>query len=146
MSSCPALKHALPTFQTIVAKQACKLRGMHTLSSRIDHALPTADKSAADAAKACRVSTQSVYSWMRGDVKNLRNEHLFALATLTQFEARWLATGEGPERPVGQLNPRVAQILKAMEDMPDYLIDKVVDDVESLRKLADKIKRDGTSG
>ena len=35
---------------------------------------------------------------MNGPTKNLKGEFLFALADLTGFEARWIATGKLPER------------------------------------------------
>ena len=61
-------------------------------------------------AKVCGVTQQAVYAWMRGDVKNLRNENLFALADQTGFEARWIATGETPERTAEQ-DKRKASLL-----------------------------------
>lgn len=134
--------------QSMVVKQACIVFSMPltTQGERIDHALRTSKTSVATAAKECDVSAQSVYAWVRGDTKNLRAEHLFALAELTGFEARWIATGKGPERPIYRRNPRAAEVLKAMESLPEYLVDKLVDDARSLSEIAEKIKRDGTNG
>lgn len=68
---------------------------------RIKHAIEESNANVQVVADRCDVSVQAVYAWKRGDVKNLRNEHLFELADVTGFEARWIATGKGPERPTG---------------------------------------------
>lgn len=68
------------------------------IGHRIAKAITDSGAEAKSIAKRCGVSLQAVYSWQRGEVKNLRNNHLFALADATGFEARWIATGEGPER------------------------------------------------
>jgi hypothetical protein len=148
MSSCPQLKHALPTMQSMLLNQACIVRCMKTdtLGKRIEYALAQSKKSPADASKACHVTAQAVYSWIRDEIKNLRSEHLFELADLTQFEAKWIATGNGPERPAGKMDAKKEEILRAMEDMPDYMVDKVSDDIKSLKRVADHIKNNGTSG
>jgi len=63
---------------------------METLGSRIKRALEASETTVADAAAACGTSAQAVYAWMRDEVKDLRNDNLFALADLTGFEARWI--------------------------------------------------------
>jgi hypothetical protein len=132
----------------MLLNQACIVQRMNTdtLGKRIEHTLATSNKTPAEAARACHVTAQAVYSWIRDEIKNLRSEHLFALAELTQFEAKWIATGNGPERPKGKMNAKTAEVLKAMEDMPEYMVDKVVDDIKSLKRVADHIKNNGTSG
>lgn len=60
--------------------------------------MQTADKTAADLAAACGVTVQAVYKWLKDPAMNLKNEHLFAIADRLGFEARWIATGKGPER------------------------------------------------
>jgi transcriptional regulator with XRE-family HTH domain len=71
---------------------------METLGSRIDHAISRSGKTIAEVAKACDVSVQAIYTWMRNGVKDLRNDNLFALADITGFEARWIGTGKGPQK------------------------------------------------
>ena len=70
------------------------------MSERIEKAIRESDADVRRVADACGVTAQAVYAWMRGDVKNLKNENLFALADETGFEARLLATGKLPERTV----------------------------------------------
>lgn len=67
------------------------------LGKRIARAIEVSTADVAVVARACNVTEQAVYSWMRGEVKNLRNENLFALADVTGFNARWLGTGQGRE-------------------------------------------------
>jgi hypothetical protein len=74
---------------------------METLGKRIEHAIAQSGINIAAIAKACDVSVQAIYTWMRDGVKDLRNENLFALADITGFEARWIATGRGPQTPSG---------------------------------------------
>ena len=69
---------------------------MDTLGKRIELALSGSHVSINQAAGACGVSVQAIYTWMRDGVKDLRNDNLFALADLTGYEARWIATGKGP--------------------------------------------------
>jgi transcriptional regulator with XRE-family HTH domain len=71
---------------------------MENLGSRIDHAISQSGKSIAEVARACDVSVQAIYTWMRNGVKDLRNDNLFALADITGFEARWIGTGKGPRK------------------------------------------------
>lgn len=146
MSSCSSLKHALLDMQTMFVKRACRLVRMDTLQKRIQFAITASGKNIADVAQACGVSAQAAYAWVRGDIKNLRNEHLFALADLTGFEAKWIATGNGPDRPPYGKREKVNEVLRVMEQMPDYLIDKIAEDVKSLQRLADQIQHNGTDG
>lgn len=74
---------------------------MDTLGKRIGHAITASGVSVEDVARACGVTVQSIYGWIRDSVKDLRNENLFALADRTGFEARWIATGKGPQQPQG---------------------------------------------
>lgn len=117
-----------------------------TIGTRIDHALKTSDVSIAQAATQCDVSQQAVYSWIRDEIKNLRNDHLFALAELTGFEAKWISTGRGPKRLIYRENPKAALVLKVMESILEFLQDKLVEDAKSLKDIADRIERDGTNG
>ncbi len=82
------------------------------LNERIRHAITVSDTDVRTIAKACNTSAQAVYAWMNGTVKDLRNANLFTLADITGFEARWIATGEGPEKTPGG-EPRI----KALVDL-----------------------------
>lgn len=76
---------------------ACTLLFMD-LGQRISYAMKESGIDVRTAAKACDTSVQAIYSWMRGEVKDLRNSNLFTLADLTGFEARWIGTGEGAQK------------------------------------------------
>lgn len=81
------------------------------IGQRVKKAIEESGVSPEDVRASCKLkSIQAVYAWMRGDVKNLRNDNLFALADLTGFEARWLGTGKGQEKQPS--NPREASLLE----------------------------------
>lgn len=80
------------------------------MGQRIEKAISESGADVRQIAKVCGVTPQAVYAWMRGDVKNLRNENLFALADQTGFEARRIATGEAPEKTAAQ-DKRKASLL-----------------------------------
>lgn len=82
------------------------------LAERITRAIKESGRDVRDIAKACNTSSQAIYVWMRGGVKDLRNANLFTLSDITGFEARWIATGEGPERRT-DVNPRESALLDA---------------------------------
>lgn len=121
-----------------------------TLGQRISRAMTESGKSVEDVAKACDVSVQAVYTWMRDEIKDLRNKNLFPLADLTGFEARWLDTGEGPERPLYRLDSHIGRALAVMEHMPEPYQAQAVKQIDSLAELAnqirDKGKGNGTDG
>lgn len=71
---------------------------MSTLSERVTKAIRESGHSASSAARVIGCSPEAVIQWMNGPTKNLKGEFLFALADLTGFEARWIATGKPPER------------------------------------------------
>lgn len=68
---------------------------MSTLQQRLEQAMKHAKVKQTDLAKACKISTAAVAKWFGGSAKNLKMEHLFAVADLCQVEPRWLGTGEG---------------------------------------------------
>ena len=84
------------------------------MGQRIEKAITDSGADVRQIAQVCGVTPQAVYAWMRGDVKNLRGENLFALADQTGFEARWIATGESPERTAEQ-DKRKASLLAYFE-------------------------------
>lgn len=87
------------------------------MSHRIEHAIAASSTDISRVASACGVTVQAVYAWMRGDVKNLRNDNLFALADITGFEARWIATGQGREKPGGdERKKRLEQLYDSLDE------------------------------
>lgn len=71
---------------------------MSTRAERIAEAIASTDLNDAEVARRIGCKSQAVSQWKSGTTKDLKNDHLFALADLTGFEARWIATGEGPKR------------------------------------------------
>ena len=98
MFSYQTLNHALAADCNMVLKHSCNLFAMSTLGERVARAINESDVTVKDVAEACGLSVQAIYAWRRGDVKDLRNENLFALADITGFEARWIGTGTGPDK------------------------------------------------
>lgn len=72
------------------------------MHNRIKEARESAKLSKSELARAMGLSRASISAWETGQVKNLKNEHLFNLSRITGFSARWIATGKGPkERDAG---------------------------------------------
>lgn len=69
---------------------------METLAERIAERRRELGLYQADLADAAGVSTAAVSQWERGETKNLKLEHLFAIADALKVQARWLALGQGP--------------------------------------------------
>lgn len=94
------LKHALRESCNMFFNCTFTLPGMSTIGERVARAITESNASVKDVAHACGVTVQAVYAWRRGEIKDIRNEHLFELADITGFDARWLGTGKGPERTI----------------------------------------------
>lgn len=69
------------------------------IHERIARAIKLSGKKKGEVAKACGVANSAVTQWIDGTTKSIRPDNLYALAGITGFNARWLAIGEGPERP-----------------------------------------------
>lgn len=119
-----------------------------SLGQRVQHAITESNLDVDVVAKACDVSVQAVYSWVRDEIKDLRNKNLFPLADLTGFEARWLATGDGPERSIYHKDSHIGRALAVMEHMPEPYQAQAVKQIDSLAELAKQIadKGNGTHG
>ena len=68
---------------------------MSILEDRIRSARLERGMSPSGLAKAVGVTSAAVSRWEKGQVKNLRMEHLFSIANLLQVDPEWLATGRG---------------------------------------------------
>lgn len=115
---------------------------MSTLGERVARAINVAECEISAVSEACGISVQAVYAWKRGEVKNLQGNNLFALADLTGFNARWIATGKGPERPFNDEKEKAlldlyracddrgrATVVRAAEFESSYLVSKNEKDV-----------------
>jgi hypothetical protein len=72
---------------------------MTTLQQRLETAMDLGGKTRQDLVRVTKASRQAVNKWFETDAKNLKMEHLFAVADECRVDVRWLATGEG--KPVG---------------------------------------------
>ena len=93
-------------------KIAYRIDSMNLLSERIEHILETTGISASDIARRVGVTSSTISQWKSGQTTNIRPDHLFALAELTGFEAKWIGTGKGPERPPEAINHRASELLQ----------------------------------
>ena len=92
-----------------------------TLGERIATRRKEMGMTQADLAKAARVSAPAVSYWETGDTKNLKNEHLFAIADALRVEPRWLALGTFPKvrRVAAWVMPTLLAILMGAPQQSD---------------------------
>jgi len=91
---------------------------MSTLADRLILAMNGAGLSQADLARACSVKPPSVHGWLAGKAKFLRGENLLKAASALGVNQQWLATGEGPMKPTGNVKPESVEI--NLDNNPDY--------------------------
>jgi hypothetical protein len=115
------LKHVLQKNTTMFVNFVCNLARMAmTRGERITHAMTESGLDVPAIAKGCNVSVQSVYGWRSDETKDIKLINFFKLATLTNFEARWIAFGEGPERSPYR-NKYIASVVAMMGNMPEIV-------------------------
>jgi transcriptional regulator with XRE-family HTH domain len=71
---------------------------MSSRAERIAEAIASTTLNDSEVARRIGCKSQAVAQWRSGATKDLKSDNLFALADLTGFEARWIATGKGPKR------------------------------------------------
>lgn len=111
---------------------------LSTLGGRVGHALRESGLQVEAAASRLGINRQAIYQWIDGRTKNIKNEYLFGFADITGFSARWIATGEGSQRPPRYEDRRVQHALRVMESLPDYAIDGAVKELDSIAELIEK--------
>lgn len=89
--------------------------------ARIDYAIRSSGHTAASVAKLIAVSRSAVSQWIAGTTKDIKNDHLFALEDITGFSARWIATGQGPQRTARN---QAAQLL---DEAPPEIVQQTLD-------------------
>lgn len=148
--SMPQVKHALPQAssmlhlpQTTIARMrfdelAPTDLDLSTLGGRVGFAVRSSSMPVEAIADRMGITKQAIYQWIDGRTKNIKNEYLFAFADITDFNARWIATGSGPDRPPRYEDRRVQHMLRVMESLPDYAIDGAVKDIDTLAELIEK--------
>ena len=63
---------------------------------RVKEARLSAGYNQPELGKIIGVTKGAISQWEKGDVKNLKNHHLFSLSKATGYSAEWIATGNGP--------------------------------------------------
>jgi transcriptional regulator with XRE-family HTH domain len=94
---------------------------MSTLQSRLEAAMKHASKKQADLARATKASSAAVTKWFSPAAKNLKMEHLFAVADECGVDPRWLATGKGAMVKGGKPEPGSSPIA----DIPQRRLDLI---------------------
>lgn len=69
---------------------------MTTISQRILHAISHSPFNQTEVGTRCGISKQAISAIVTGKTKDPKPEHVFRIADITGFEARWIATGKGP--------------------------------------------------
>lgn len=119
------------------------LVSMNTLQSRIGQAMKHGEKSAADLARACKISRVAVGKWVDGTSKKIKTEHAFAVADACNVEPRWLALGKGPmERggsppsPYDDIPIRRLDLIRMYGRLPAEVRENIRGLIESLAYLS----------
>lgn len=92
-------------FQLRLVADPLTLVRMSTLKARLEAAMKHADKKQADLVRATKASSAAVTKWFGDSAKNLKMEHLFAVADECGVDPRWLATGKGQMLKSGKSEP-----------------------------------------
>jgi transcriptional regulator with XRE-family HTH domain len=106
-----------------------------------------------DLGAAAGVSKATVSKWERGDTKNMRPAHLFAIAKKLGVEARWLALGDGPRKMEAprnilisgkhsELPARRLALIQAYGELPPEVRQPVRMLIETLYRLHHPAKAD----
>lgn len=90
---------------------ASKVSCMNLLSERVGHIIRETGLSPSAIAKVIGITASAVLQWESGHTKTIKPEHLFKLADMTGFSARWIGTGDGPERDPAATNHRVKDLI-----------------------------------
>lgn len=95
------LKHTFAQVASILYPSADSILYMDepdldTMGGRVKYALRESGHTPSSAAFVLECSRPAIDQWILGSTKNIKNDLLFKFADLTGFEARWIATGEGP--------------------------------------------------
>lgn len=97
------------------------------MGGRVEFALSENGLTPTSAAPLIGCTREAILQWIDGSTKNIKNELLFALADLTKFEARWIATGSGNQRSVKPIyDTKIQTVVLAMEKMTEYRKDDLV--------------------
>lgn len=86
-------------------KRICKMSYMTTLQKRMAILMAQSGLSVGEVADIAGVSSSAVSQWKDGPTKSIKTGPATRLEAATGFQARWLATGEGPMRGANNVAP-----------------------------------------
>jgi len=104
----------MSTALTLLSESGCKFAYMHIalemMADRIKRARAEAKLTQEQVAAAVGVTAAAVAQWETGNSKSLRPANLFKLARIVKKSPEWIATGEGPEELMEDLDNVVAEL------------------------------------
>lgn len=74
------------------------------LKSRVREAMEGAKLTAAELARATKVTNAAVGFWLDGQTKSLKGETAALMETATGYRAQWLVSGKGPKKVADQIS------------------------------------------
>lgn len=108
-----------------------------TLGQRVKHAVDESGLTGEQIGVRIGCSREAISQWINGPTKNIKNELLFAFADVTGFRARWIATGEGPQRgcdePAIEAIRRVVRVMEKLPSPYQALAVKLVEQLDAPR-------------
>lgn len=117
---------------------AGSIRAM-SLAERIREAM--GDMSAADLARAAKVTGGAVTQWLDGTTKSLRADKAALLEAATGYRASWIVTGRGPKRVEdapgvpAAMEPYV-HVIRDLEDIPPGPRQRLLDEIQAVAEQA----------
>ena len=111
-----------------------------TKSERIAHVIEASGYNPASMSRKIGCTSAAIYQWIAGSTHDIKNELLFALADATGFCARWIATGEGPQREEeSERTKRLAAMFEQMDERGKQAVFRVAE-AESAYAVTPPIK------
>jgi len=105
-----------------------------TKNGRIAFVIDASDHTPSSISRLLHCAPAAIYQWIDGSTKNLKEDHLWNLADITGYEARWISTGEGPARIDPSIR-HVERVLIAMQPEARYTAVRLIDTlVEPFKK------------
>jgi len=100
------------------------------MKDRLKEAIDASRLPVPEVAKRLKVSRSAVYQWLAGDTKNLKLENLFAVAEMTGYSAKWLATGQGTKREAKLFAPDLAGLDLSFLTITLQAVEKYLNEAE----------------
>lgn len=99
------------------------------------------EMTAADLARAAKVTGGAVTQWLDGTTKNLKADKAALLESATGYRASWIVTGRGPKRvedapevPLA-MEPYI-QVIRDLEDIPPNRRQRLLDEIQAAAEEA----------